>query len=307
MNKLNVMVLMFGFVLFLPMVNASNGVIEINQTCAANGGCFNGDEQDFPITIDGSAGYSYRLTSDLTVPDVDTTAIYISVANVSIDLNGFAVIRSGCEVSCNRDFGSGFGVRTVDSSLYGVTVKNGSVVGMGQQGIQLLGAQSQVTNVQVRSNFITGISVGNASIVSGSTSYDNLIGILGGFGSLVKNNTSYLNSGDGIIVKGASTVISNTVYVNGGNGILAEKNCSIYKNTITTSAQDGIVAGKGSSVQQNTVGDSDRYGLNFDDENTMEVEADVAYSQNVMSGNGGEEVLGGLNMGGNFCDGVICP
>src|SRR5690606_10202060 len=63
---------------------AADGVIEINQTCAKQTGCFDNDTANFPVTIDGKAGKSYRLTSDLVVPDENTTAIRISADDVSI-------------------------------------------------------------------------------------------------------------------------------------------------------------------------------------------------------------------------------
>ena len=45
--------------------SASEGALEINQTCALQTGCFAGDGAGFPVTIDGSAGSSYLLTGDL--------------------------------------------------------------------------------------------------------------------------------------------------------------------------------------------------------------------------------------------------
>jgi hypothetical protein len=52
-----------------PAAYAAEGIAEINQTCAVQTGCFAGDSPGFPVTIDGSAGGSYRLTSDLSVAD----------------------------------------------------------------------------------------------------------------------------------------------------------------------------------------------------------------------------------------------
>ncbi len=52
-----------------PPAPAADGVVEISQACAA-AGCFRADVAGFPVTIDGSAGKSYRLTGDLTdLPD----------------------------------------------------------------------------------------------------------------------------------------------------------------------------------------------------------------------------------------------
>src|SRR5262245_11425475 len=65
---------------------ATDGVIEINQAkVVANGG--------FPFTI--SQPGSYRLTSNLTAAGVagpGTNLVVINANNVSLDLNGFAII-----------------------------------------------------------------------------------------------------------------------------------------------------------------------------------------------------------------------
>ena len=74
---------------------AGDGSREINQACADNTGCFTGDATGLPVKITGAG--SYRLTSNLIVPDENTTGIEVSTSDVSIDMNGFAIIRSGCE------------------------------------------------------------------------------------------------------------------------------------------------------------------------------------------------------------------
>ncbi len=52
---------------------AVDGVLEINQACA-DSGCFSGDGAGFPVII--SAAGSYRLTSNLVVPNENTDGIY---------------------------------------------------------------------------------------------------------------------------------------------------------------------------------------------------------------------------------------
>ena len=42
---------------------AVDGVVEINQTCAVQTGCFSGDTAGYPVTITQPG--SYRLTSNL--------------------------------------------------------------------------------------------------------------------------------------------------------------------------------------------------------------------------------------------------
>jgi hypothetical protein len=191
---------------------AVDGVLEINQTCAVETGCFAGDSAGFPVEV--SASGSYRLTSNLVVPDENTHGINLravagvsATSDVSIDLNGFAIIRSGCEgvlVSCIASSGTGNGVnRTGGSSNRSISVKNGSITGMGRTGVSI-GQGGQVTNLRVRWNRLDGIFGDNYSKIEDNTVYDN-----GGYG---------INFG--LATLGAcrnNTIVGNTLgTVNGG-------------------------------------------------------------------------------------------
>ena len=136
------MLILFFLLLATPAF-AVDGVLEINQTCAVQTGCFAGDAAGFPVTIDGSAGKSYRLTTSLIVPDENTNGIDVRAPWVSIDLNGFEIVRSGCEgetLPCLPESGTGYGVRSAFSPSQdypGASVTNGSVRGMGADGVRL--------------------------------------------------------------------------------------------------------------------------------------------------------------------------
>src|SRR5436190_432567 len=69
---------------------AVDGIILIDQNRALAGGVTPGDAPGFPVTI--SQRGSYRLASDLIVPNANTTAIVVNANNVTIDLNGFSII-----------------------------------------------------------------------------------------------------------------------------------------------------------------------------------------------------------------------
>ncbi len=105
---------------------AVDGVLEINQTCATQTGCFSGDTAGFPVTIDGTAGRSYRLTGDLNVGDPDTDGLFLTNSRITIDFNGFSLvlfpIGSG---TGNGVAGSG----TEGSSAGFATFKNGVIRG----------------------------------------------------------------------------------------------------------------------------------------------------------------------------------
>ena len=68
---------------------AVDGVVEINQVCAVNTGCFSGDAAGFPVTIESSG--SYILTSSLET-SLTSNAIEVTATDVDIDLNGFKLL-----------------------------------------------------------------------------------------------------------------------------------------------------------------------------------------------------------------------
>jgi hypothetical protein len=68
---------------------AVDGIVLINQANALAGNVTPGDVPGFPVTI--SQAGSYRLTGNLSVADVNTTAILITAENVTLDLNGFTI------------------------------------------------------------------------------------------------------------------------------------------------------------------------------------------------------------------------
>ena len=118
-------------------VAAADGTLEINQTCALQTGCFAGDAAGFPVTINGSAGRSYRLTSDLQVPNRDTSAVLAPAGGVSIDLNAFAIIGP---VTCSFSPWATCGVVGTGDGISGgnlLSLRNGTVQGMGRHGIAL--------------------------------------------------------------------------------------------------------------------------------------------------------------------------
>lgn len=217
----NLILAFLTLTLALP-VFATDGVLEINQTCAVNTGCFAGDTALYPVTI--TAAGSYRLTSNLVVPDVNTDAIQLDVSSVSIDLNGFEITRLGCEgatTDCTPfPAGQGIGVRDIGVPILaphiGISVKDGSVAGLGSTGVQL-GDQSEVRNLRVRWNGNSGIVVGDGSAVSGNTVYQNgSSGIGTGTDCLVQWNNVRLNTVRGLTLGPATAYYGNVINDNLG-------------------------------------------------------------------------------------------
>lgn len=286
--------------------SASDGVLEINQTCAVQTGCFAGDTAGLPVTITGSAGRSYRLTSDLVVPNENTSGIQVFIDDVGIDLNNFTirgpVVCSGTPLACTPTTGSGVGVERGFSLLSGTSLRNGSIRGMGNAGV-LLGVQSEVTHVRARSNRLSGIEVGSGSTVSGNTAYQNgNDGIFANTGSTVSGNTTRQNGGNGIQTSSGSTVSGNAAYQNGGNGIQTGTGVTVAGNTAYDNEGDGIQAGSGSTVSGNTVSFNTGFGL--------DLLTQSGYRENVITTNTAGTVNGPtlVNLGNNACNGsTVCP
>ena len=173
---------------------ASDGVLEINQACAVQTGCFPGDPPGIPVQITTTG--SYRLTSNLTPPNQNTTVISISAAGVSVDLNGFAIQGANTTFPCSSP-GSGIGVT---SSASAVALSNGNIRGMGSAGVELsISNNARVERVIVEQNCGNGIAVGS--------------------GSLVTDSVARNNSGHGIMLNPTSRVSGSVATSNLGNGI----------------------------------------------------------------------------------------
>ena len=226
---------------FTLTLQAADGVIEINQAAIdANGG--------FPYVI--SEPGSYILTGNLTVPDENTTAIEVRADDVTVDLNGFAIIgpvqctAEDGSVSCAPE-GTGVGVLAQDDSSPTV-VRNGSVRGMGAAGVRIV--SGRVEGVRALENGETGISLGSG-IVRGCLAESN-----GGFGinvttsGTVEHSIALFNRTlFGIILVGG------IVRGNASDSIFAQDS-AILGNWIGTQLGLGVSSGYADNVVDGVVG-----------------------------------------------------
>jgi hypothetical protein len=228
------------------------GVIHIDQRHAMTGNVTPGDQPGFPITI--SQPGSYRLSGNLTVPDLDTTAIQITSDGVTLDLNGFSIIGPGV---CTTDPtkcpspGKGVGVQSggdEGARPRGVRITNGTVRGMGLIGIWLTGDGSVVEKVTADSNAGGGLSV--AGSVIGSAAIQN--GSLGIIGNTVRDSSAVQNFGDGILLQPGGVATGNVSSTNGGYGIALPYGTATG-NTLFLNKSFGISAICPSSMVGNTI------------------------------------------------------
>lgn len=116
----------------------------------------------FPVKISKSG--SYILVANLVANSKNPNVINVTVPNVLINLNGFRV--GGPSLA-----GTASGINAAGQA--NVTIENGSVSGMGSDGI-LLGNNGVVRNIQANGNGGNGINCqGTGCLVTGCTANSN--------------------------------------------------------------------------------------------------------------------------------------
>lgn len=254
----------FGIAALMPAAHARDGVIEINQAILDASG-----SHTYTISQPGS----YRLTSNLTQFNADTHVIQILADNVTLDLNGFGI--SGVNhctwiygppssVSCT---GNGLGLGIYGTGEDHVTVKNGSISGMGAQclalstnariidvsashcghtGVQI--ASGLVSRVIAVANHLAGIHVGRGSVSDSNSEYNGGMGIDLGVG-IVRHSYIWRNVSTGVQIGGGGSAIGNTIYANdrglGHYGNVSFNANSIYDNDIDLDGGGVLVNGGG--------------------------------------------------------------
>lgn len=262
-----------GSMVFLPHAHAVDGVIEINQVRADAGGVTPGDAPGFPVTL--SQAGSYRLTGNLTVPDRETTAIQVTSDDVSIDLNGFALL--------GPNIANGFGRGVSASGRTNIQVRNGTIRGMGERGLLL----------------------GNRAVVEDLRSLQNLDGIEVGIDSRVSRSSANTNRRTGINVFGKSLVLDCVASQNGEDGIVAGQISRISGSTVNNNGRYGILTDGTGLILHNTLMDNDDFGL------FLQGPAN-GYGGNILVDNagnpGGPQVQGGTQIATNICGtDTVCP
>jgi len=189
----------------------------------------------FPIVIDQPG--SYVLTSNIVVSTPNVIGIQIEADNVTLDLNGHALIGAG-----KASGGFGTGIRSEFKK--NVSIKNGTVQNFGGFGIRILsgtGAEgySQVNYLRVSDNHFDGICADHCTITNCTANMNDSNGINARC-STINNCTANMNGCSGINAY-SSTVTDCTVCSNGSSGIYARYstiiNCTVNKNQ-----SDGIKA-----------------------------------------------------------------
>ena len=183
---------------------------------------------------------SYYITANLTGV-TGQNGVIISNGNVTLDLNGFALI--GVSSSLDGIFVSG--------SLTNIAIYHGTIYNWGNFGVEGGSANySQFSELKCNFNAYSGITAGYGCAVENCVSIGNgSAGLMSGItilaNSTIRNCTASGNTGTGLYVfNGKGTIISCISSLNLGSGIdVGGGYCVVSGCTIQDNAADGIFTG----------------------------------------------------------------
>ena len=197
-----------------------------------------GKATTFPIIITQPG--SYVLTSNVVVPTPDTDGISIESDNVTLDLNGHAIIGPGKE---SGEDGNGIHADGKNN----IAIRNGTVRDFDDHGIILVhGSNQQVTDIRASNNDSYGIYIWSGTITN-CTASNNSSGMVGFFGCAITNCTANTNDYIGISGFHQATITNCTAERNGSDGIYSSITSTITNCTAANNSGHGIRATNGHS------------------------------------------------------------
>ena len=224
LNRLELSLAWLCTLLLAPATFASDGVIEINQICATQTGCSQGDAPGFPVSLAG--GSSYILTSSLQVSG-DVAALRGSGNSIGIDLNGFTISGNYFCSSAPPNCLSRAVHAAIEAPGSAVSVRNGTIRAWHGPAIDV-GFGSRVEDLLIERGGNDGILARSGSIIRGN-SISNLFGtgirvqyndeVSGD--ALVEGNIIQSLRGDGIHIGGGVVTENFTTNIFGSAGIFA--------------------------------------------------------------------------------------
>lgn len=240
---------------------AVDGVILIDQNKALLGNATPGDAPGFPVSI--TRGGSYRLSTNLTVPNSGTVGISIETGDpVTIDLNGFAILGPNtCSVTCSQPNNAGTGIATGLGNSNGVEIYGGTIHGMGGTAISLVGFGNTVRNMRVRHNGRGGIQA-SGIIMKNIVELNGVFGI-STFQAVVQDN--FVNDNDGVGIFAFRGTVSdnhserNTSFgfqsLNFSSGVVQPiPNAGFKGNFFANNNNDGVQVSGGTQLGPNMCG-----------------------------------------------------
>lgn len=176
---------------------------------------------------------SYYLSGNIAA---DTrAAIMIAASDVTLDLNGFAIIGSGAT--------GGDGV-TLSGSQRNLAVRDGTIRGCRIAINHQDASASRYERLRL-SNNVTGIQAGEECLVSDCIARENsAFGFFVGANAVIENSKAVQNGAHGIRAGDRSVLTRNDVRGNNDDGIRALNSCVVRDCTSTENRSAGISAGE---------------------------------------------------------------
>lgn len=223
-----------------PIVSTHKTLTEVEPRIPISAATTPGDADSvFKITQRGS----YYLAGNMTVGS-GLVGIEIATGGVTIDLNGFDILGTT---------GSLDGIRLTTGNQTSITIKNGNIRLMDQDGIDLLTTPAKnvrIENVHTSGNEGRGIAVSVGTIESCTANTSGAQGIVLDRGT-VRACHATANTLTGIFITGdGATVTDCTAVDNATYGIYAAESAVISGCVARDNEVDGISAATGSVIRQ---------------------------------------------------------
>jgi len=250
-----------------PTAHAVDGVVLIDQNRALAGSVTPGDAPGFPVVINTPG--IYKLASNLVVPNENTTAIQINVDNVTIDMNGFAILGPNvCATDgfhpaqpCTRQ-GTGYGIDAGSGTPLTVNntrVSNGTIDGVGYIGV--------FTNVNARIERMNITNSGEYGVYT--------------FGGVIQDTLVRANGNTGVVTSGAIITGTRSIF-NRGYGIQTSNASILSGNVLQGNLHEGLFITSTTRYVDNVLHDNN-------------------------GGNANPQIIGGTQAGVNTCGTTACP
>jgi len=208
----------------------------------------------FAIPTNISVPGSWYLTTNLT--GTIGNGITIAADNVTLDLNGFALV------------GPGNSAIAAAPSRFNLCVRNGTIRGWTGNGVDSSARNTVFEDLRLFSNGGNGLEAHENSVIRNCTAVSNLFGIVAGEGASVSDCVAQHNTRIGISASLGSTlrgcaalqndigisasrvtIVDCSAYGNSSNGIVTSVS-TISRCTAVQNGAAGIVAGDVSSVSE---------------------------------------------------------
>jgi parallel beta-helix repeat protein len=268
------------------------GVLALRGATLAEEGRLEISQATMPCTITNAG--SYILTENVGgVPG--TNGITVAANDVTLDLNGFALIG-------RTNAGSGIAVMQARTNL---VIRNGVIRDWGHHGVDGgLAYDSVLSELAVTGNGRSGARLGPGGRIAGCRAVANKThGFEAGLANVVADCASRSNGQHGILMVGDGTLRDSALRDNKGCGVRASNTCIIVRCTVRDNGDHGIEAGRACLVED-CVGFSNDDGVRVSDSGGL-VARCVAYANR---SNGVSMVAAGLirdcNAAYNYGDGI---